>query len=43
MSTRGGPTSTFSLPGGAARTPAPLSVTSLSAVSGLWKLTVAST
>jgi len=43
MSTRGGPVSTFSLTGGAARPLAPLSVTPLSAVSGLWMLTVAST
>jgi len=42
MSSRGGPASTFSLTGRAAR-PLALSVKSLSAVSGLWMLTVAST
>jgi len=42
MSTRGGPVSTFSLPGWEARPLSHLSVTPLSAVSGLWMLIVAS-
>jgi len=40
---RGRPASTFSLPVRAARPLAPLSVTPLRGVSGLWMLTVAST
>jgi len=40
MSTRWGPASTFSLPVGTAHLLTPLSVTPLSAVSGLWMLTV---
>jgi len=43
MAIRGGPVSTLSLPGRAARPLAPMSFTPLSAVSGLWMLTVAST
>jgi len=43
MSIRGDPASTFSLSVGAACPLALLSVTPLSAVSGLWMVTVAST